>query len=255
MNEIEITNMTLFFLLVFIIIPVCLSYYYSLGLSRSILWSAFRGISQLLLIGYILTFLFGLEPLQGIPLMLAIMIMTAALHAAKKGKGIPYILPVVLIIMVVIEGLVLALWLSFQIIDFEPDQVIPMSGMVIGNSMVAIGLALDKLKSEMKTEKEKILASLALGASPAQATQPFVKRIIRSAMIPNIDGLKTIGIVQLPGMMTGLILGGVSPLVAVRFQIVISLSIFVAVSVSAMLAVLIIYRFFFNSRMQLIERE
>lgn len=255
MNEIEITNTTLFFLLVFIIIPVCLSYYYSLGLSRSILWSAFRGISQLLLIGYILTFLFGLEPLQGIPLMLAIMIMTAALHAAKKGKGIPYILPVVFIIMVVIEGMVLALWLSFQIIDFEPDQVIPMSGMVIGNSMVAIGLALDKLKSEMKTEKEKILASLALGASPAQATQPFVKRIIRSAMIPNIDGLKTIGIVQLPGMMTGLILGGVSPLVAVRFQIVISLSIFVAVSLSAMLAVLIIYRFFFNSRMQLIERE
>ncbi|MFC5713362.1 ABC transporter permease [Thalassorhabdus alkalitolerans] len=255
MNEIEITNTTLFFLLVFIIIPVCLSYYYSLGLSRSILWSAFRGISQLLLIGYILTFLFGLEPLQGIPLMLAIMIMTAALHAAKKGKGIPYILPVVFIIMVVIEGMVLALWLSFQIIDFEPDQVIPMSGMVIGNSMVAIGLALDKLKSEMKTEKEKILASLALGASPAQATQPFVKRIIRSAMIPNIDGLKTIGIVQLPGMMTGLILGGVSPLVAVRFQIVISLSIFVAVSLSAMLAVLIVYRFFFNSRMQLIERE
>ncbi len=78
--------------------------------------------------------------------MLAIMIMTAALHAAKKGKGIPYILPVVFIIMVVIEGMVLALWLSFQIIDFEPDQVIPMSGMVIGNSMVAIGLALDKLK-------------------------------------------------------------------------------------------------------------
>ncbi|MBU8905745.1 ABC transporter permease [Desertibacillus haloalkaliphilus] len=250
---VEISNTSMLFLLIFVLIPVSLSYLYSLQLGRSIIWSSFRGVIQLFLIGYVLTFLFDLPPLQGIPLMLGVMIMVATFHAGKKGQGLPYIRSVIFTIIVAVEAMVLTMWLSFEMISFTPEQVIPMSGMIIGNSMIAIGLALERMGHQFKESYDKIISALSLGAHPKQATQPIVQKVVKAAMIPNIDGLKTVGLVQLPGMMTGLILGGVPPLEAIRYQIVISLSIFVCVSVSAMLVSVIIYRFFFNKHMQLIR--
>lgn len=241
------------FLLVFILIPVSLSYFYSLGLSAQIIWSSFRGVSQLILIGFLLTYLFSLEPIYGIPLMLISMIFIASYHASKRGRGLSLIFPIVFCVITAIEVFVLIVWLGFNMIAFVPESVIPMSGMVIGNSMIAIGLALERMKSEFKEGREKILAALSLGAKPDQAAQLFIKKIVKAAMIPNVDGLKTIGLVQLPGMMTGLILGGVAPVEAIRYQIVISLSIFASVSLSAMLITVIFYRFFFNKNQQLIK--
>ncbi|WP_017728302.1 ABC transporter permease [Halalkalibacterium ligniniphilum] len=246
----EISTTSMLFLLVFILIPISLSYFYSLQLGGSITWSSIRGVAQLFLIGYLLTFLFELPPNQGIPIMLAVMMTVASFHAAKKGNGIPNVLALIFVIFVAVEVLVLSMWIGFGMIDFTAEQVIPMSGMVIGNSMVAIGLALERLKNEFKENHDRILAALSLGANPQEATQPIIRKIVRAAMIPNVDGLKTIGLVQLPGMMTGLILAGVSPIVAIRYQIVISISIFVAVSLSAMLITLLVYRFFFNDKMQ-----
>ncbi|MFP3359305.1 ABC transporter permease, partial [Planococcus sp. SIMBA_143] len=125
---------------------------------------------------------------------------------------------------------VLSLWIVFDIIPFRSEQVIPMSGMIIGNSMVATGLAFERMKNEFHDSKGEILAALSLGANASQASQLIIRKTIRAAMIPNVDGLKTIGLVQLPGMMTGLILGGASPIEAIRYQIVISISIFSSVS-------------------------
>ncbi|PYZ94312.1 iron export ABC transporter permease subunit FetB [Salipaludibacillus keqinensis] len=251
----EISNVSMFFLVFFVLIPVSLSYFYALGLSKSIFWSSFRGVTQLFLIGYVLTYLFSLEPLTGISIMLTVMIVVAALHASKKGQGIPFVRSITFLVIVLIEIFVLVMWLGFDMISFQPDQVIPMSGMVIGNSMVAIGLALERMKSEFKEGKGKIIAALALGAKPEQASKILVRKIVKASMIPNVDGLKTIGLVQLPGMMTGLILGGVAPIEAIRYQIVISLSIFASVSLSAMLVTVIFYRFFFNKNQQMIQMK
>ncbi|SDI25887.1 ABC transporter permease [Natribacillus halophilus] len=251
----EISNLSMFFLIFFVLIPVSLSYIYALGLSGSIVWSSFRGIVQLFLIGYVLTYLFSLSPPIGISIMLAVMIAVASLHASKKGQGIPFVRVIIFGIIVGIALLILAMWLGFDMIDFQPDQVIPMSGMVIGNSMVAIGLALERMKSEFRESRGKIVAALALGAQPQQASTILIRKIVKAAMIPNVDGLKTVGLVQLPGMMTGLILGGVPPIEAIRYQIVISLSIFTSVSLAAMVATIIFYRFFFNKQMQLAEMK
>lgn len=251
----EISNLSMFFLIFFVLIPVSLSYFYALGLSKSIFWSSLRGVVQLFLIGYLLTYLFSLEPALGITIMLSVMVTVATFNASKKGKGVPFVKIIVFMVIVVIEIFVLVIWIGFQMIEFQPDQVIPMSGMVIGNSMVAIGLALERMKSEFKESRGKIIAALALGAKPEVASKILVKKIVKAAMIPNVDGLKTIGLVQLPGMMTGLILGGVAPVDAIRYQIVISLSIFASVSLSAMLVTVIFYRFFFNRNMQLKKIE
>ncbi len=246
-----VSNFSMFFSVFFILIPMLLSYWYALGLSRAVLWSSIRGSIQLAAIGFVLTYLFDLPPGIGIFIMLAVMIAVASLHAAKKAPALPQVKISLFGVITLIEAGVLGMWLVFDMAEFTAEQVIPMSGMVIGNSMVAAGLALDRIQDEFTEGRGRILAALSLGATPKQASQLIVKKTLQAAMIPNIDGLKTIGLVQLPGMMTGLILGGADPLTAIRYQIIISLSIFSAVSVSAMLVTLLMYRVFFNKQMQL----
>ncbi|WP_221565550.1 iron export ABC transporter permease subunit FetB [Alkalihalobacillus sp. TS-13] len=253
MEGTEITNLSLMFIIVFVIIPVSLSYWFSLELSRTIIWSSIRGVAQLFIIGYVLSFLFDLPSWQGIGLWVAVMVVVATINAARKGKNIPRVYSVVFTIIALTEIFILSLWLLFGYIPFSAEKVIPISGMVIGNSMIAIGLALERLQHQFREEKGRVLAALSLGATPKQSSLQIVRKTLKAAMIPNIDGLKTIGLVQLPGMMTGLILGGVSPLDAVRYQIVISLSIFVSVAVCAMMVTILLYRFYFNDKMQLID--
>lgn len=249
----EVSNQSLLFLSVFVIIPLTLSYFYHLGMNKSILWSAIRGTVQLFAIGYILTYLFDLPASFGIPLMVGIMIIIATFHARQKGKELPHVTVIIFVSLIVVEAIVLTMWLVFDMIQFAPSEVIPMSGMVIGNSMVAMGLALERMKNEFSENNGRLLAALSLGAEPKQASHLIVQKTLNAALIPNVDRLKTIGLVQLPGMMTGLILGGVSPVMAIKYQLVISLSIFSSVSISAMFVTLAMYRYFFNKNKQLLE--
>ncbi|MBM7552293.1 ABC transporter permease [Thalassobacillus pellis] len=249
----EVSNQSLLFLIVFVLVPLTLSYYYQLGMSKDIVWSSIRGTIQLFAIGYILTYLFDLNAFIGIPLMVGIMILVASFHAWNKGKELPNAFVVIFLGLLVVEGSVLALWLVFDMVNFKPSEVIPMSGMVIGNSMVAMGLALERMKSEFTENSGRLMAALALGAQPKQASHLIIRKTLNASLLPNVDSLKTIGLVQLPGMMTGLILGGVAPVMAIKYQLVISLSIFSSVSLSAMIVTLAMYRYFYNENQQLIE--
>ncbi|MET3684277.1 putative ABC transport system permease protein [Alkalibacillus flavidus] len=251
----DIPTYSLLLLIAFVLIPLSISYFYSLGLKKDIIWSTIRGTAQLFLIGLVLTYLFDLPPFIGIPIMLSVMITVATFHARKKGKELPYVTLALFAGLVTIELVVLSMWLGFGMISFTAEEVIPMSGMVIGNSMVAMGLALERLKNEFEQNRGQLLAALSLGATPKQAAHLSIKTTLNAALMPNIDQLKTIGLVQLPGMMTGLILGGVSPLVAIKYQLVISISIFSSVSISAIFISMMMYRFFFNEHMQLLKLE
>ncbi|OEH92922.1 iron export ABC transporter permease subunit FetB [Bacillus solimangrovi] len=249
------SNTSMLFLMTFVFIPMLLSYLYALKVEKDVLWASLRGSVQLFAIGYVLTYLFSLPPLFGITFMLIVMISVAGINASRRGKSLPYVRVKTFLTLIVIEVFVLSLWLIFNMISFKAEEVIPMSGMVIGNCMVAIGLALNRMKDEFSESKGRILAALSLGVSAKEASKLIIRKTLRAAMIPNIDGLKTIGLVQLPGMMTGLILGGVSPIDAIRYQLVISLSIFSAVSLSAMMITALMYKSFFNENIQLLDFE
>ncbi|WLR49778.1 iron export ABC transporter permease subunit FetB [Bacillus tianshenii] len=251
----SISNTSMAFLVFFVFIPMLLSYLYALKVEKEIIWASIRGSVQLFAIGYVLTYLFSLPPGYGISMMLFVMITVAVLNASKRGEGLPQVRLKAFLTLFSIEALVLSMWLIFDMVSFQAEEVIPMSGMVIGNSMVAIGLALERLKNEFTEGKGRILAALSLGASPKDASKIIVRKTLRAAMLPNIDGLKTIGLVQLPGMMTGLILGGVSPIDAIRYQLVISLSIFSSVTLSAMFITGMMYQSFFNKDIQLLEHD
>src|SRR5262245_3590890 len=101
---------------------------------------------------------------------------------------------------------------------YEPQYIIPIAGMILGNSMMSAALTGDRLQSDLRSRSDEIEARLALGFSGREALQPMVRESLRAAMIPTVNGMMTVGLVQLPGMMTGQILAGSSPLVAIRYQ-------------------------------------
>jgi len=120
---------------------------------------------------------------------------------------------------------------------YEPQYVIPIAGMILGNAMTSAALAGDRLQSDLRVRTDEIEAMLALGFSGPEAVQPMVRSAVRAAMIPTVSGMMTVGLVQLPGMMTGQILAGASPLVAIQYQIVVVFMLAVATSLASLLFV------------------
>lgn len=134
---------------------------------------------------------------------------------------------------------------------YNPRYFIPISGMLIGNAMTGITLGINRLVDGMNTNKNLVEAALMLGASPKAAAKSIIDNAFDSAILPTINSMVGMGIVFLPGMMTGQILSGTSPLTAIQYQIAIMLGITGSVSLSVILAVQLGYKTFFNKDNQL----
>jgi putative ABC transport system permease protein len=127
--------------------------------------------------------------------------------------------------------------------------------MILGNAMNAAALAADRLAGEMETRHAEIEAYLALGASSVRAAREPVRRALRASMIPTVNSLMVVGIVSLPGMMTGQIIAGSDPLLAVRYQIVVMFMLGSAVALAAVIVVLGYRRTFFTAAEQLRPKD
>lgn len=236
---------------VLIIIPIFISYKEKLGLEKEIIISMIRAIIQLVIVGYILEFIFGQKsPVFTICLVL-IMIINAALNTKKRGEGIKNCESISFISIIVGTTITLSVLIVSKAIAFVPNEIIPVGGMIISNSMVAIGLAYRNLNMSFKNRRSEVEVKLSLGSDIGDASKTIIRDSIKMAIIPTIDSAKTLGIVSLPGMMTGLILGGASPLIAIKFQIMVTFMILSSVSISVILATYMAYKDFFNERKQL----
>jgi len=120
---------------------------------------------------------------------------------------------------------------------YEPQYIIPIAGMILGSAMTSAALAGDRLQSDLRSRADEVEARLALGFSGREAVQPVVRAALRAAMIPTVNGMMTVGLVQLPGMMTGQILAGSSPLLAIKYQLVVVFMQAAATAIAAMLFV------------------
>ncbi len=136
---------------------------------------------------------------------------------------------------------------------YEPRYFIPIAGMIIGNSMTGVSLGTERLIGEMKTKKELIEGALMLGATPKDAVLETIKDTFTSAIMPTINSMVGMGIIFLPGMMTGQILSGVSPMIAIEYQIAIMLGIVGSVSITVFILTRLGYLTFFNRFSQLEE--
>jgi len=136
-------------------------------------------------------------------------------------------------------------------IAFVPMQVIPISGMIAGNAMVAVGLCYSNLNRRFSDNHQKIMEMLSLGASVKLSSGRIIADSIRTALIPTVDAAKTVGLVSLPGMMSGLIFAGIDPLKAIKYQIMVTFMLIGTASLSTIIAVYLSYRRFYNARSQL----
>jgi len=246
-------NMALALTFSLVLIALFISYRQKLGLEKDMLIGSIRAVVQLSAVGFVLKFVFNIDNVLLTIVILLLMVYNAAVVATKRGAGISGVR--LISFCSILAGLVITLsgLLAFQAISFNPSEVIPVSGMVVGNSMVALGLLYRNLLSSFKDRREEVEVKLCLGAAPREAARTLIRSSIRTAMIPTIDSMKTLGIVQLPGMMTGLILAGTPPELAIKYQIMVIFMLTGAVTISGFVASFWAYRGFFNDKAQLVD--
>ncbi len=255
---IQITDSQLLFAALLVIGAGAISTLLRLGILRSLLWGTIRAIVQLLLLGHILVFLFSTEKPWVVFIVIALMILFAAHiargrtpHATSYSIRYAYLS---LFTSTFLIGIVVCALIVRADPWWSPRIAIPIAGMILGNSMNGIAIALDRLYSETSTRAEEIEGLLALGASPWEAIREPLRASLRAGMIPILNSLKAVGLVFIPGMMTGQILGGVDPLIAIRYQIVVMLMIAAAVSIGSLILLGLCYRRLFTEDEALIPK-
>lgn len=251
MRETDLSILSLIFSSSLVILPILFSYKQKLGLEKDIVIGILRAVSQLVFIGYILNFVFGTNNIIITIVLILIMIFNASLTSNKRVNKIKkgFIISFISIAIgtIITEGvLILA-----GTIDLHPNKVIPISGMIISNAMVSISLCYRALETGFKNKHQEVEVKLALGADVHLASQNILRESIKTGMIPTIDSTKTLGIVSLPGMMTGLILAGASPLQGIKYQIIVTFMILSSTSIASFIACYLSYKSFFNDNKQL----
>lgn len=235
-----------------VFVAILFSYYQKLKLEKEIVVSVLRAIVQLIIVGYILEFIFGLENPIFTTLLLTIMTFNAAYNAARRGPKIKKGLAISFLSIAVGAVFTLVILVFSGVLRYEPYQVIPVGGMIISNAMVALGLCYRQLTSNFENKRQEVETKLALGADILPSSIEIIRNAIRTGMLPTLDSAKTLGIVSLPGMMTGLILAGVSPVSAIRYQIMVTFMLLSTTAISSFIACFLSYRSFFNERKQLL---
>lgn len=237
--------------LIFVLLPLLLSKTLKLGLEKDTIIATVRSIIQLLIVGYILKFVFEAEHLIYILLMVLLMIGAAVQNVRKKGLFIEGITWKVGVTIVFIEVLTQGILIGLNITPLTAQYVIPISGMVIGNAMVLSILFLNRFTAEIDAHEEQAELILSLGGTPKQAIHTQLITSIKASMIPTIESQKTMGLVQLPGMMSGQIIAGADPMQAVMFQLLIVFLLLTTAALSSVMLGFLSYPSLFNERMQL----
>lgn len=245
--------------LVFVLISGLASLMYSLKLEKDLLIGTIRTFAQLFILGYVLKFVFALSNFYLVMSVFSFMILFAAwtIHSRVKIKQVPFFFPVFI-----------SMLLSFSFVSYmvtavivnvkpwwEPRYFLPLGGMVIGNSMNAIAISVDRLLSELKSKRTEIEMKLCLGADAKEASSDILRNAMQAGMIPTINSMMAVGMVFIPGMMTGQIISGSDPLTAIKYQIMVMIMLSGSTALGTLIAVLLIRKRCFNKAEQLILKS
>ncbi len=256
-NLISLDTIDLVLCLGMIGIAIALSLWQKLALEKQLAYGALRSLMQLIAIGYILDVVFTIDDWWAVVAILGLMLAIATIvtrnRIDQKLKGL---LPTVALSLVASSLFTLA-YMIILIVQpdrwHEPQYLIPLAGMLFGNAMNSASLAGDRLLNSINQNRLEIETHLCLGATPAQAIATYKKEAIRTGLIPILNNMVVVGLVSLPGMFTGQILGGSNPLDAASYQILILFAIVLTNIISTILITQGIYKSFFNQDDQLIS--
>lgn len=205
--------------LILIVVALALSTWQGLGLERSIVGATLRALVQLLIVGLLLSYVID----EGRPLWLSwvwvcSIVIFAATTVARRAPELPHVFAVGLAANVVSVAVSVAVTFGFGIFPLEGRTLVPIAGMVTGNAMRTAVVGARRLVDAVAENRDDIEARLSLGHSPARAIRPTLRATLRLALLPQIEANRTVGLVALPGAMTGLILAGTDPVDAVLVQ-------------------------------------
>jgi len=241
MDAMKISYLSLFFYLLLLVIPIGILIYLKLRIVRSLIVSVVRMIVQLAFVGLYLEYIFKWDnPLINVLWILVMMVV--ANQSVLKGSGLKF----KVFFLYTIPAFIITMCFSFLtfliVFDittiFSARYIIPLGGMVMGNLLKGNIVSLDRFYHSLTHREEEYIYYISLGASRGEALRPFIREALKPALSPYLATLATMGLVSLPGMMTGQILGGASPAVAIQYQIMIMAGIFVASTISTFLGVL-----------------
>jgi putative ABC transport system permease protein len=239
--------------LALIAIAIAVSFWRRAELEQDIAVAVLRSFLQLTAVGYVIQAIFDADSLWLVVALLAGMVAFGTWTAHGRAKAVPGATVPIGLGLTLAAGITLGLVLVLGVFEPEPRYLVPVGGMVIGNSMTAVAVALNRLADEMQDRRREIEAMLALGATSFQAARATVARSLRSGMIPLVDSTKTTGIVFFPGTMVGMLVAGADPIDAVRLQLVLLWVLLGAVALAGLIAVSLGYRGFFTPAHQLRE--
>lgn len=244
MHPVDIGPLQLGLGLVFILLAQGLSLIYRLGLVRDLAVGTMRTFAQLFLMGYLLRIVFDINFWLLTVAVFCLMLVTAV-HTVRgrvRERSVPFVLP--LGFSMFISYFTVSVLVTSVVVQakpwWDPVYFIPLSGMVVGNSMTAVAVALDRLFSSLRTKRNEVEMMLSLGADFREASADITREAVRAGMIPSITSMMGVGLVFIPGMMTGQILAGADPLVAIRYQIVVMLMLVASTAIGSILTVLLV---------------
>ncbi|SEI44783.1 ABC transporter permease [Paraburkholderia diazotrophica] len=221
-----------------------------LDLERKLAWAAVRTVAQLLAIGYVLAWVFAYDRWYVVLPLMIVMTLIAGFAGAGRGSRTYAGQRADSIASIWASAWLVAAIGLFAVIRirpwYEPQYAIPILGMILGNTLTGVSLGIERMTEELTARRDRVDMALALGATRWEAAQGPARQAVRAGMIPTLNAMAVVGVVSLPGMMTGQVLAGQSPLQAVRYQIVIMFLIAAASALGTVGAVLLTYRRLFS---------
>jgi putative ABC transport system permease protein len=251
--ELNLINFALIYVLLIIIIAVMKRS--GIDQTKTLMVACLRMTVQLVLAGLLLTVVFENPSPWITSLYVLIMILFASYLVISKNRWLNRKFKTYVILAIGSSGISVLLYFILIVMNadvFNPQYAIPLAGMIVGNSMTGMALGLKAFSTELTNSSDRIEALLNIGAEPKRIMNPFVNKAVEFAMMPTINSMLGMGIISLPGMMTGQILSGTSPTVAVLYQIAILIAISVAVCMTVFIALNLGYRTLYNERNQIV---
>jgi putative ABC transport system permease protein len=223
-----------------------------LGLAREVLVAAVRAAVQLVAVGALLQWLFTHAGLAGSLGWIAAMILVAGGVSARRGAGLPHVRMVSTAAVAIAVVVTLGLLVVAHVVTTQPRVLVPIGGMVVSGALQATSLTLLRVRESAVESRPQVEARLVLGQSGAEAFAPQLRSALRTALVPTIDTTKVVGLISLPGAMTGLIIAGVAPLDAIRYQIVVMYMLLGAWAIASLAAARLVERLLFDDAQRLV---
>ncbi len=226
-----------------------------LGLESRLAIASLRTVVQLMLLGLVLRFVFDPSAHWLLALVVAVMLLMASREAVRRSESRFRGLSLLALVSLTLSAMFTTVMVTGVIVGvepwYEPRYMIPLLGMILGNGLTGVSLCVDTLLTALREKRGHIETDLALGATRWEAARGPLRDAVRRGLIPIINSMSVVGIVSIPGMMTGQILAGADPAEAAKYQIVVMFMIAASTSLCCMLMALLIYKRMFNSRHQL----